>query len=259
MIREWLFNKGQGLRRRLGLPLWTDPLAPFRSNDASLIDQTDSDLARAFFAHRGRPVFKWVHYLDLYERHFAHLRGTAFTMLEIGVSQGGSLELWREYFGDQAVICGIDIDPDCAAKVDPPNLVRIGSQDDPDFLRGVAAELGELDLVLDDGSHIGRHQQASFETLWPLVKPGGLYVIEDLHTSYWGPTFEGRYGRRGTGVELVKQLFDDMHGWYHDRGEQLAARDAIGAIHAYDSIVFIEKVRRPKPATIIRPDPAAAA
>jgi len=257
MIREWLFNKGQGLRRRLGLPLW-NPLAPFRSNDASLIERTSSDLARAFFAHRGRPVHKWVHYLDLYERHFARFRGTAVTMLEIGVWQGGSLELWRDYFGERAVICGVDIDPDCAGKVDPPNLVRIGSQYDPDFLRRVATELGDLAIVLDDGSHIGRHQQASFETLWPLVKPGGLYVIEDLHTSYWGPTFEGGYGRRGTGIELVKQLLDDMHGWYHDRGELMAARDTIGAIHAYDSIVFMEKANLQLPATVIRPDESAS-
>ncbi len=68
---------------------------------------------------------------------------------------------------------------------DAPNQVRIGSQDDPAFLRSVIDEMGSPDIILDDGSHVSDHQKISFETLWPLLKVGGLYVIEDLHTAYF--------------------------------------------------------------------------
>ena len=98
-------------------------------------------------------------------------------MLEIGVAQGGSLALWRKFLGDEAVIFGIDIDPKCAAFDGSGGRVRIGSQDDPKFLRDVAAEMKGIDVVLDDGSHIGRHQRASFDVLFPLLSDGGIYIM----------------------------------------------------------------------------------
>lgn len=197
-----------------------------------------SGLEAIFQRHDGRILHKWVHYLGVYERYFARYRGTPVRMLEIGVSQGGSLEMWREYFGPAATIFGVDINPNSASCVDPPNQVRIGSQADPAFLEAVVAEMGRPDVILDDGSHISSHQSASFHTLFPLLKDGGLYVIEDLHTAYW-PTYEGGYRRAGTGIELAKQLVDDIHHWYHDQGAVLA-KD-IAAIHTHDSMVVIEK------------------
>jgi hypothetical protein len=85
-------------------------------------------------------------------------------MLEIGVFKGGSLELWREYFGPAATIFGVDVNPKCADYVTAPNQVRIGSQDDALFLEKVVLEIGTLDIVLDDDSHIGHHQRRSFES-----------------------------------------------------------------------------------------------
>lgn len=196
-----------------------------------------------FLENEGRPADKWVHYLPVYDRAFAPFRGFPIRMLEIGVFKGGSLEMWRKYFGPEAVIFGIDIDPACAQRVDPPNQVRIGSQADPDFLRQVAAEMGGLEIVLDDGSHVASHQRASFKTLWPLLSPGGLYVIEDLHTAYW-PKFEGGYGAPGTAVELVKDLIDDMHAWYHLDDEKQVRRDELGSLLIADSIVVIKKAAR---------------
>jgi len=138
-----------------------------------------------FFANRGRVIHKWLHYLAVYDRAFAPYRDKSPTMLEIGVSLGGSLEMWRSYFGPAATIFGIDIDPECANRFEPPNQVRIGSQADADFLQRVVAEMGAPDIILDDGSHVSQHQVASFRALWPVLKAGGLYVIEDCHTAYW--------------------------------------------------------------------------
>lgn len=207
-------------------------------------------MARLFYSHRGRVVHKWTHYLDRYEQHFARYKGASFGMLEIGVSEGGSLEMWRQYFGADARIMGVDIDPACAERVEAPNLVRIGSQDDPDFLLACAAELGApLDIVLDDGSHVGQHQWTSFRTLFPLVEDGGLYVIEDLHTSYWAD-YGGGASEPTSGVGLVRALIDDMHAWYHESPELTPAKESIAGIHVYDSMVFIEKSRRERPGHI---------
>jgi len=201
----------------------------------------------AFFGNTGRLAHKWVHYLPIYDRILAPFRGGPVTMLEIGVSEGGSLEMWRNYFGPNATICGIDINSDCATRVDSPNLVRIGSQADPAFLKSVVHEIGPPNVILDDGSHVGEHQEASFRTLWPLLQTGGLYIIEDTHTAYWAGEYRGGYRKPGTAVELVKTLIDDMHAWHHKRGEGLAPRDELGAITVFDSIVVIEKVKRLSP------------
>jgi hypothetical protein len=213
---------------------------------ARLAEETPGELAALFFATRGRMIHKWPHYLPIYERYFSRYRGTGVRMLEIGVSGGGSLDLWRKYFGPEAVIFGIDIDPGCAARVSAPNQVRIGSQADRAFLGSVAAEIGPLDIVLDDGSHVARHQRISFETLFPRLNDGGLYVIEDLHTAYW-PDFDGGYRRPGTAIALIKRLIDDMHGWYHRAPSATPGKEQVGAVHVHDSTVVIEKRRRVAP------------
>jgi hypothetical protein len=208
-------------------------------------------LPKLFFAHHGRVVHKWIHYLDIYERHFAPYRNTPLKMLEIGVFMGGSLDLWREYFGPEARLFGIDLDPECAQRVSPPNQVRIGSQADARFLRSVVDELGAPDIILDDAAHVGRLQRTSFDVLFPLLREGGLYVIEDLHTSYWRGVYEGGYRRRGTGIEFIKEMIDDMHAWYHRSETRTPAKEQIGAIHVYDSVVVIEK-RKIKPPGYIK-------
>lgn len=220
---------------------------------AALEAAVDTDLERQFYRRvhlpGARPLLKWQHYLAVYDQYLAPWRGRDVGLLEIGVFQGGSLDLWRDHLGAEARIVGVDIDPDCAARVTPPNQVRIGSQDDPVFLREVVADLGRLDLVIDDGSHVGAHQRVSFETLFPLLEPGGLYIIEDLHTAYWYD-HEGGVQRPGTGIELVKEIIDDMHGWYHPRADRTGAKEWIPALHVYDSLVVIEKRRRTIPRVI---------
>ncbi len=203
-------------------------------------------LDELFFANTGRLAHKWVHYLPVYDRMLAKCGGTSVKMLEIGVERGGSLDMWHKFYGPDATIFGVDINPECAKRFDPPNQVRIGSQDDPDFLRAVVAEMGAPDVILDDGSHVSTHQRVSFQTLWPLLKTGGLYMIEDTQTAYW-PHFEGGYRRPGTAIEMVKSLIDDQHGWYHGREMAFAPREEIGAIMVFDSIVVVEKVDRLRP------------
>lgn len=244
-------NKGL---RVSGLPPLSVDLRAFEIDSGErtrLSADASSELAKIFFAHHGRKINKWIHYLDIYDSHFARYRHTPVKMLEIGVYKGGSLELWREYFGTEATIFGIDIDPNCANCVSPPNQVRIGSQDDPRFLRSVINEIGVPDIILDDGVHNGRCQRTSFNELFPFLREGGLYVIEDLHTSYLPGANEGGYRRRGTGIEFIKELIDDVHVWYHNKATNISANNSIGAIHVYDSVVVVEKRKMMRPSYII--------
>ncbi|MEO6081333.1 MAG: class I SAM-dependent methyltransferase [Steroidobacteraceae bacterium] len=219
------------------------------ADEVASLKASDSEIFNHFFAREGRLVHKWAHYLQIYENYFDRFRHTPLKFLEIGVFDGGSLDFWRRYFGAQATIVGIDINPECAQRVTSPNFVRIGSQDDPAFLARISEEFGPFDIVLDDGSHLGWHQIASFKELFPRVKAGGLYVIEDTHTSYW-PDHHGGIRRSNTAIALGKSLVDDIHGWYHAEAERAWAKSEIPAIHFYDSVIVVEKHERSRPAMI---------
>jgi 23S rRNA U2552 (ribose-2'-O)-methylase RlmE/FtsJ len=161
--------------------------------------------------------------------------------LEIGVSKGGSMQMWRKYFGKEAVIFGIDIEKNCLEFQGINGEVRIGSQDDPDFLNSVVAEMGGVDVILDDGSHVMKHIMTSLSCLLPQLEDGGIYMIEDLHTAYWR-NFGGGLRSKMNFFNIVRSLTDDMHSWYHQRSlKHQEISKHCRSIHIYDSIVVIEK------------------
>jgi hypothetical protein len=199
------------------------------------------DLAAIFTAMQGVKVNKWHHYLPIYERYFGPWRGRPLRFLEIGVARGGSLAMWRRYFGPEAVIFGVDINPDCAQYNGRDGQVRIGSQDDADFLQGVVREMGGVDVVLDDGSHQMAHIRASLDILFPLLEMGGTYMIEDLHTAYWAK-FGGGVTEPANFFNFIRAAVDDLHHWYH--GGKLAHPEIapfLTGLHIHDSIVVLDK------------------
>lgn len=202
------------------------------------------DMARLFYGHQGRLANKWDHYLPIYERHmgrFRKQREQPVRLLELGVSHGGSLQLWRTYFGPTARIFGVDVNPLCRAVDDADLCVRIGSQADPEFLTRVVGEMEGVDIVVDDASHVATHQRISFQTLFPLLGPGGIYIAEDLHTSYWY-SYGGGLGRQGSFIEEMKHLIDDIHvSFSQARPRFPEIYRTVESIHFYDSIVVIEK------------------
>lgn len=206
------------------------------------------DLRDIYIGIDGGRAHKWHHYLPLYDRYFARFRGRPLRFLEIGVSKGGSLVMWRRFFGPEAVIFGVDINRDCAKFDRQAAQVRIGSQDDMDFMRGVLAEMGGVDVILDDGSHQMRHVRASLLGLFPLLADGGLYVIEDMHTAFWR-SYGGGYLSRDNIFALVAEMMADMHHWYHERG--MVHPDLSGVcrgIHVHDSMIVLEKGVQRRPA-----------
>ncbi len=207
----------------------------------------NSDLLEYFISDKETVVHKWHHYIPLYHRYFSSYRGLKVRFLEIGVSQGGSLQMWRSYFGDDAIIFGIDINPECEKFNCQAGQVRIGSQIDESFLESVVKEMGGLDIVLDDGSHQMKHIPATLKHLFPHLNYGGIYMIEDLHTAYWRK-LGGGYRAKMNFFALLMDFVDDMHRWYHGRVMKHAAisQDCSG-IHIHDSIVVLEKNKVYKP------------
>jgi hypothetical protein len=206
---------------------------------------------RWYFDHNdGRMIDKWDHYLDVYERYFRRVRGAAPTMLEIGVSHGGSLQMWRSYFGWRSTIVGIDREPRVAGLAGRGVEIEVGSQSDTQFLAGVARRHGPFDIVLDDGSHWYRDQCASLEALWPNLADGGVYMVEDVHTSYL-PAYEGGVDREDTFIGLTRKRIDDIHRfWFDSDGPDGRPNDwtrTLGGIHVHDSIVVFDKTSRTAP------------
>ena len=192
-------------------------------------------------------VHKQHSYLPLYDRYFAPWRGTACRMLEIGVAKGGSLSLWRRWFGPAATIFGIDINPACARYDGRNASVRIGSQSDAAFLNRVVDEMGGLDIVLDDGSHQMADVRASFDALFPRLSPGGLYMIEDMHAAYWA-SHGGGLGSPDNIYRLAFDMVDDMHHWYHGKDPQQPDRAKwVTGVHVHDSMLLVEKQRVHRP------------
>jgi SAM-dependent methyltransferase len=205
-------------------------------------------LEEYFRNNPGRLIHKWHHYFEIYHRHFERFRGRAPVVLEIGVQHGGSAQMWREYFGAGAAIIGVDINPACSRLEEPQITVVIGDQANRAFLGGLRARFPRVDILIDDGGHTMTQQIATFEELYPHVQPAGVYLCEDLHTSYW-PDFGGGLRRDGTFIEYSKTLIDRLHGW-HSAEPGLAVDDftrGAFALHYYDSILVIEKRPVSKP------------
>ena len=157
---------------------------------------------------------KWLHYFPIYDQELMSLRGKSVRILEIGVYLGASLKLWKKFFGAQARIVGIDINPECAQYAEPEHQihVEIGSQADREFLRGIIDRHGPFDLIMDDGSHVVSHQLTSFNSLFlEGLREGGKYLIEDLEGNYWD---HGLRDRDFTTVDLMKVLMDLQNSIY---------------------------------------------
>jgi hypothetical protein len=199
---------------------------------------------KLFLNNGGNICNKWIHYLDIYEKHFAKFVGKKFTMFEIGVSKGGSVEMWRDYFGKDVTIVGIDIDKKCKQYEGEQINIEIGDQSDWNFLQMLIDKYGIPDLVIDDGSHIMKDLIASFNFLYPLLKDGSIYLAEDLHTCYISEPYNGN--GVNTFMNLVKTHIDELSTGnlkvqVNNNRELSEIWATTNSITCYDSIVVYEK------------------
>jgi hypothetical protein len=188
-------------------------------------------------------ISKWTHYFPIYSEHLGKYRDCKkpLRVLEIGVAGGGSLKLWRDFFGASALIYGIDIEPKCAEIIGTGCEIRIGSQADVEFLQTIIDEMGGVDIVIDDGSHICKHVVDSFAFLFPKLNDDGVYLIEDLSTSYWPGVYKGGLRRSKTSIEYLKRQIDSVNSPFLRRSLGKDCHKDIESIHFYRSVAIIRK------------------
>ncbi len=165
--------------------------------------QAADPIAEYYFSNSARLINKWHHYFEIYHRHFEPFRGRSPVVVEVGVFHGGSLQMWQHYFGPGAHIVGIDVDARCKQFEDV----------------------------------------ATFEELYPHIQPNGIYLCEDIHTSFM-PEYGGGYRREGTFLEYGKALIDRLYAWYSRDHTVLTVDEftrATYALHFYDSVLVMEK------------------
>jgi 23S rRNA U2552 (ribose-2'-O)-methylase RlmE/FtsJ len=207
-----------------------------------------NDLEKIFYSNKGGTIHKWKHYLEIYERHFSKYKNKEVVILEIGVFQGGSLRMWKEYFGKNAKIYGLDINPECKKLEENGIEILIGSQEDRNFLKKIKKIIPKVDILIEDGGHMMNQQIITFEELYDHVKSDGIYLCEDMHTSYWRD-YGGGYKSRGTFVEYSKNFIDYLNAW-HSKQKSFNVNyftKNTFSVHYYDSVVVLEKRKMNKP------------
>lgn len=210
------------------------------------------DLFNYFLEQRGNNIIKQMHYFHVYERHFSRFRNAPLLMFEVGTGNGGSAEMWRRYFGPLSRIITIDIEDKSHLNSDQI-YTRLGSQADKEFLLSLIDEFGVPDIVLDDGSHVMKDVLVTFEALYPLLRSGGVYLVEDMNSAYY-PEYGGGLKKPDSFIERCKNLVDDMHA-VHTNGE--LAQTACGAgtlsVTFYDMVVVLEKAMYTNKSLVSRP------
>lgn len=146
-------------------------------------------------------------YFTVYDELFSRYRDKEITFVEIGVLSGGSLFMWRDFFGPKARIIGIDLNPSAKKWEHHGFEIFIGSQSDKKFWQRFIKHVGQIDIALDDGGHTYVQQIITTEMLLGCIKDGGMLVVEDTHTSY----IDGFGSKRYSFIEYVKKLVDKIN------------------------------------------------
>jgi hypothetical protein len=181
-------------------------------------------------------------YFQVYEELLSKYRGRNITFVEVGVLNGGSLFMWRNFFGPDARIIGIDFNPLAKRWENDGFEIHIGSQSDPKFWTNFFDEIGMVDVLLDDGGHTNEQQIVTTHQSIPFIRDGGLLIVEDVHASYfkdfgnpskysfinYAKLFIDGINARFPGVNVVQNMF----------------RDVIYSAHFYDSIVAFSVDRK---------------
>lgn len=165
--------------------------------------------------HKGKASDKWESYLPAYDRLFRDLRDKKVRIVEVGVQNGGSLEVLAEYFAKAEKIVGCDINPACAnLKYKDPRLsIVVGDANAQDVVSKIAREASPMDIFIDDGSHRSSDIIGSFLNYFPMVVPGGLFVIEDTHALYWDAWEGGILNTRS--AQFLFKLLTDVVNFEH--------------------------------------------
>ena len=231
------------------------------------METLNPSLQTLYAQHQGKVSDKWSSYLSLYEAILGPLRQSVQSLLEIGVQNGGSLELWAKYFPHAQCIVGCDIDPKCAnLRYDDPRIRVVVNDATQSSTRTQIERLSPtFDVVIEDGSHIPREVIAAFLRYWPMVKPGGIFIAEDLHCDYF-PGHEGGVAKRNianrffaelvhvinlehwVGVTTIAQLLHEFAP--ADLVDQAKLAGTIASVSFHNSVAIVRKADSETSATL---------
>lgn len=198
-----------------------------------------------------------AHYCDLYWKYFKYLKDEPIRVLEIGVKDGDSLLMWRDFF-ENGKIYGLEINEDPLKDFSASRTkIIFGDQTDTGLLNEISDNYGPFNIILDDASHVCEHQKISFNYLFKSgLKYGGIYVVEDLGTSYW-QKWGGGLKEPSSMIEYLKELIDGLNYRFYKGGrtEYVGIPDEslvnatyfdrnISGISFHKGICFIEKGSR---------------
>ncbi len=170
---------------------------------------TTPSYLNTYAKHHGLVSHKWIHYFFIYDRILNRFleKNKPIRLLEIGVQNGGSLEIWKKYLPQGSEIHGVDIDEKCLNLSFSEGIsFHLGNATDKDFFEKTFGDF-QFDIIIDDGSHICKDVIQTFEYLFPKLKEGGVYIVEDMHCSYW-KTFGGGLKHKKSSIEYFKKLID---------------------------------------------------
>lgn len=179
--------------------------------------------------NEGHGIWKWSHYFEIYHRHFAKFVGQKVNILEIGIYSGGSLGMWRSYFGPNSHIYGVDIEEACKCYENEYTSVEIGDQADRGFWRKFRQNNPSIDILIDDGGHHPEQQRITLEEMLPYLSPGGVYVCEDV-LAKWNDF-----------SAYATNLVDELN----NIGALNGLQKSVNSIHFYPYCVVIEKHVKP--------------
>ena len=188
---------------------------------------------KAFSKSKFRSI-KHSTYFEVYDELFSKYRNKKITFVEIGILGGGSLFMWRNFFGQKARIIGIDLNPSAKKWAKYGFEIFIGDQSDINFWKNFKKKVGKIDIILDDGGHRYIDQITSIECILDNIKHNGLIVVEDTHTSYMDGFGDKRYSL----INYIKNNIDKINHKSH-KLKNISSKENIWSIRVYESIVAI--------------------
>lgn len=222
----------------------------FRSGKCMNKDTKAVSFKTIFYHHKENVSDKWLNYFDIYDECFRNYVDKKPNVLEIGVQNGGNLQILNKYLKN-ATLFGVDIDPKVSNLTLGSNINVYNFNITDELAINQYFKKTEFDIIIDDGSHICSDIIQTFKLLFSKLKPGGIFLIEDLHTSYW-QSHGGSYLGADSAIEFFKK-FADLLNFYHIKDpyfeENLSLDDRyvfewLRSIYFYDSVVVIHKLSK---------------
>lgn len=179
---------------------------------------------------------KYKKYFDVYDKTFERFKNKKITFVEVGVLNGGSLEIWKKYFHPDSRIIGIDLNPECKKFEKNGIEIFIGDQADEKFWEDFYNRVGKIDILLDDGGHTNLQQIVTTIKSIKNINDDGLLIVEDTHSSYM-PKFGNP--SKYSFMNFTKKLIDDLNYKFPNLGNfEKSYNDYIYSITFFESFVI---------------------